>query len=111
MNPQTALPAYSRRDLDLLTTFDRDRITSILRSFDDRDLSDDAFVLRVTELLAPDTVPGLAEAIEAQDALSVSKAIYKRLLPLYIGTGPPPPERCRSAAGRRYPGTPIQVLR
>lgn len=69
-------PACSRADLDTLKTFDRARIFDIFGSFEDRDLSDDAFILRTAALLDPDAVSGLPEAITRQDTASILDTVY-----------------------------------
>jgi hypothetical protein len=61
-------PLLSRSDLPQLKQYDRAQILNVLGSFDDRELSDRAFVLRMGALLNPDRLPGLTEATEAGDA-------------------------------------------
>ncbi|MSS70904.1 MAG: alginate lyase family protein [Candidatus Latescibacteria bacterium] len=55
-------PLYGRKDLEQLKTFDRAAIFEALGSFDDRGLSEEAFVARAADLLDARRVPGLAEA-------------------------------------------------
>jgi hypothetical protein len=75
MDDPTTRPRYSRNDLERLKKLDRAGIFEALGSFDDRPLSEDAFVVQAAALLSPEAVVGLAEARRRADAPAILDAI------------------------------------
>lgn len=57
----------SRADLPALKSADRARVFAVLRSFDDTGLNEEQFMRRALALLNAARVPGLAEALAADD--------------------------------------------
>ena len=76
MKESTSRPLYSRDDLETLKTYDRAGVFQALGSFDEGELSEEAFAMRAAELLDARRVPGLSEALEADDAAAVIEAVY-----------------------------------
>jgi len=77
MTDSTSRPVYSRTDLNTLKTFRRCQILEAFGSFDERVLDEAAFALHAAELLAPESVPGLADAQKDKDADAVLNAVYQ----------------------------------
>ncbi|HJN16156.1 MAG TPA: alginate lyase family protein [Armatimonadota bacterium] len=70
-------PEYSRADLPELKKLDRAGVFAALGSFDERGLTDDEFVAEALNLLDPDSVPGLADAQQANDWRAALDAVYE----------------------------------
>lgn len=70
-------PLLSRSDLKKLRTFERAQVFQTLGSFDDRDLSDEAFIQQGIRLVDPQRVPGLAEACAAGDWDQALQVVYR----------------------------------
>ncbi|OGV61658.1 MAG: hypothetical protein A3K19_15255 [Lentisphaerae bacterium RIFOXYB12_FULL_65_16] len=83
-----ARPLLSRADLPELKKADRARIFAVLGSFDDRGLPEEAFQDAAFRLLAPQRVPGLADALAAGDRAAALDAVLKACR----GTRPVPPK-------------------
>lgn len=68
-------PLYSRDDLDKLKEFSREQILEAFGSFDEQTLDPKQFALQVAEVLDPDRIPNLSEAVSAQDSDAIGQAI------------------------------------
>ncbi len=66
---------YSRADLAWLMTASRTDVFAVLRSFDGRNLADDAFAWQALDLLDPNRVPRLSEARAAHDLPRALEAV------------------------------------
>jgi len=70
-------PLLSRGNLSRLRTLDRAQVFRTLGSFDDRGMSDEAFIRRAVDLVDPQRVPGLAQARAAGDWDLALAAVYR----------------------------------
>lgn len=70
-----ARPLYARANLPQLKQRDRAGVFKALGSFDARGLDDDAFVRQAVTLLDPARVPGLTDALAANDLAAMQRAV------------------------------------
>jgi len=70
-------PLRSRGDLRKLRTLDRAQVFQTLGSFDDRGLSDEAFIQQSVRLVDRQRVLGLAQACTTGDWDAASEAVYR----------------------------------
>ncbi len=80
----TMQAAYSRADITHLKQMSRNDLFHALRSFDESGMAEDAFAWKAMELLDPQRIPDLAEAIDEKDlprALNAVSAACGQLPP------------------------------
>lgn len=68
-------PLYSRSDLETLKTFSRNQVLETFGSFDDRTMDKQQFILQVVDLLDPDRIPNLSDAVAANDTGAIAQAV------------------------------------
>lgn len=68
-------PRYSRADLDDLQSKSRSEILEIFGSFEDRGMDDSDFLSQAVQLLSPERVPGLDDAISPNDPGAIGDAV------------------------------------